>query len=69
MTHDFAGRIQDYLRRSAQRGREVIPVPPFVVTIDPATDLRYLNYAIPAAPGAAASAAAPIGSRAPTWRC
>lgn len=62
MTHDFAGRIQDYLRRSAQRGREVIPVPPFVVTIDPATDLRYLNRAIPAAPGAAASAAAAIGS-------
>ena len=62
MTEDFAGRIQDYLRLSAQRAREVIPVPPFVVTIDPSTDLRYLNYAIPTGRGAAASGAAAIDS-------
>lgn len=62
MREDFAGRVQDYLRRSAERGREVIPVPPFVVTIDRATDLRYLNYAIPTGRGAAASSAAAIDS-------
>lgn len=43
MTADFARRVQDYLRQSAERGREVIPVPPFVVTIDPATELRFPN--------------------------
>lgn len=62
MKEAFAGRVQDYLRRSAERGREVIPVPPFVVTIDPATDLRYLNYAIPTGRGAATSGAAAIDS-------
>jgi hypothetical protein len=51
----FAGRVQDYLLHAAQTGREVIAVPPFVVTIDPSTDLRYLNYAIPAEREAAAA--------------
>jgi GNAT superfamily N-acetyltransferase len=57
---DFAGRVQDYLRHAAQRGRDVIPIPPFVVTIDPATELRFLNYAIPLGRGAATSAAAAL---------
>jgi ribosomal protein S18 acetylase RimI-like enzyme len=56
----FAGRVQDYLLHAAQRGREAIAVPPFVVTVDPSTDLRYLNYAIPAQRDAAASAAAAL---------
>lgn len=46
-TGSFARRVQDYLLHAAQVGREVVSVPPFVVTIDPGTDLRYLNYAIP----------------------
>jgi GNAT superfamily N-acetyltransferase len=56
----FAGRVQDYLLHAAQIGREVITVPPFVVTVDPSTDLRYLNYAIPAQSAAATSAAAAL---------
>jgi ribosomal protein S18 acetylase RimI-like enzyme len=52
----FARRVQEYLLHSARRGREVIEVPPFVVTIDPSTELRFLNYAIPHGPGDPAAA-------------
>ena len=42
-----AHRIQDALRAMAASGRELVAVPPFTLTIDPGTDLTFLNYAVP----------------------
>ncbi len=42
-----AQRIQDALRAMAQEGRELVAVPPFTATIDPADTMRFLNYAVP----------------------
>ncbi len=42
-----ADRIQDALRAMAARGRDLVHVDPFVLTIDPSTTLEFLNYAVP----------------------
>jgi len=42
-----AQTLQAFLRTSAERGRIVIRVAPFTVTIDADDPLRFLNYAIP----------------------
>jgi predicted GNAT family acetyltransferase len=39
--------LQAFLRASAGRGRTVLRIAPFTVTIHPHDALRYLNYAIP----------------------
>src|SRR5919204_512336 len=39
--------LQAFLRTSAGRGRTVLRVAPFTVTIHPHDPLKYLNYAIP----------------------
>jgi ribosomal protein S18 acetylase RimI-like enzyme len=52
--------LQAFLRASAARGRRVLRVAPFTVTIHPHDPLKFLNYAIPddgARPDAAAIAA------------
>jgi GNAT superfamily N-acetyltransferase len=41
-------QLQRYLRSAAARGRDVEHAGPFLCTFDPHTDLRYVNYAIPA---------------------
>jgi ribosomal protein S18 acetylase RimI-like enzyme len=49
--------LQAFLRTSAQRGRLVLRVAPFTVTLDEGNALRFVNYAIPddgAEPDAAA---------------
>jgi hypothetical protein len=49
--------LQAFLRTSAQRGRLVVRVAPFTVTIDEGDARRFVNYAIPddgAEPDAAA---------------
>jgi ribosomal protein S18 acetylase RimI-like enzyme len=54
------GALQAFLRTSAARGRRVVRVAPFTVTMHPHDPLRFLNYAIPddgARPDAAAVAA------------
>src|SRR4051794_17065995 len=54
---DDIGALQAFLRTSAARGRQVLRVAPFTVTIHPHDALRFLNYAIPddgARPDAAA---------------
>src|SRR5919108_2247366 len=52
--------LQAFLRASARRGRLVVRVAPFTVTIDEGDALRFVNYAIPddgAEPDAGAVAA------------
>ena len=43
-------RIQAYLRESARRQYQETPVGPFTVFINPRTDFKYFNYAIPDRP-------------------
>jgi GNAT superfamily N-acetyltransferase len=43
-------RLQSYMRRSAARSYESIPVPPFTAFIHPQDPLIYFNYAIPDGP-------------------
>ncbi len=43
-------RLQAYLRYSAQRQYESIPVPPFTLFFHPSDVLTYFNYAIPDGP-------------------
>jgi ribosomal protein S18 acetylase RimI-like enzyme len=47
-TMGFDRRLQRYLRRSAARGREVVPCGPFSVFLHPRDPLRFFNYAVPA---------------------
>lgn len=49
-------RLQEFLRAAAAPGREVVSIPPFTAYLDPADQLKYLNYAIPDADAAADSA-------------
>jgi ribosomal protein S18 acetylase RimI-like enzyme len=55
-----AALVQDYLRRTAARHRDVVHVPGFTCTIDPHDDLKYLNYAIPDGPPADPAAIRPV---------
>jgi ribosomal protein S18 acetylase RimI-like enzyme len=49
-------QLQAFLRATAAHGRDVVQVGPFDTFFDPADDMKYLNYAIPA-DGAVPSAA------------
>jgi ribosomal protein S18 acetylase RimI-like enzyme len=46
-TMGFDRRLQRYLRRSAARGREVVPCGPFEAFFHPRDGLKFLNYAVP----------------------
>jgi ribosomal protein S18 acetylase RimI-like enzyme len=43
-------RLQAYLRHSAQRQYDAVPVPPFTLFFHPTDSLPYFNYAIPDQP-------------------
>ena len=43
-------RLQAYLRHSARRQYETVPVPPFALFFHPTDALTYFNYAIPDGP-------------------
>ncbi len=49
-------RIEELGNQAAARGRDVLPAGPFRALIDPATDMIWLNYAVPVAPLGGASA-------------
>jgi len=51
-------RLQDQLRASAARGREVLDAGALLVTIHSRDELRFLNYAVPADGASAADVAA-----------
>ncbi len=46
----LVARLQAYLRHSARRQYESVPVPPFTLFFHPADALTYFNYAIPDGP-------------------
>ena len=43
-------RLEDYTRRAAGSGRDIVEIPPFVIFLDPGDPLHFFNYAHPLEP-------------------